>query len=60
MTRILSDNNSWIFMAPWSDPLEGGRGNCQLLSLHFLGKSDDNQNATFQNVVFFSCALGRQ
>ena len=26
MTRILSDNNSRIFTAPKSDPLEGGRG----------------------------------
>ena len=25
MTRILSDNSSWILMAPKSDPLEGGR-----------------------------------
>ena len=54
MTRILSDNNSWILTAPKSDPLEGGRGgNCpKLLSLYFLGKSDDNKNATFQNAVF--------
>ena len=26
MTRILSDDNSQILTAPWSDPLEGGRG----------------------------------
>ena len=26
MTTILSDNNSLILTAPWSDPLEGGRG----------------------------------
>ena len=54
MTRILSDNDSWILTAPSSDPLEGGGGgNCpKLLSLYFLGKSDDNKNAIFQNAVF--------
>ena len=54
MTIILSDNNSWILTAPQSDPLEGGGGvNCpKLLSLYFLGKSDDNKNATFPNAVF--------
>ena len=57
MTIIFSDNNSRILTAPLSDPLEGGRGgNCpKLLSLHFLGKSDDNKNATFPKVLFFLC-----
>ena len=39
MTRILSDNNSRILTAPWSDPLEGGRAELcylQLSSLAFL------------------------
>ena len=50
MTIILSDNNSRIFTA---NPLEGGGGgNCpKLLSLYFLGKSDDNKNVIFQNAV---------
>ena len=54
MTIILSDNNSRIFTASQSDPLEGGGGgNCpKLLSLYSLGKSDDNKNAIFQNAVF--------
>ena len=55
MTIIFSDNNSRIFFyGPLIRPPGGWRvGNCpKLLSLHFLGKGDDNKNAIFQNAVF--------
>ena len=54
MTIILSDNNSWILTAPLIRHPGGWRGGNRpkLLSLYFLGKSDDNKNATFQNDVF--------
>ena len=54
MTIILSDNSSRIFTGPLVRPAGGWkRGNCpKLLSLHFLGKSNDNKNATFPIAVF--------
>ena len=54
MTIILSDDNSQILAGPLVRPPGGWRGGNfpKLLSLYFLGKSDDNKNAIFQNVVF--------
>ena len=42
------------FLRPLVRPPGGWKGgSCpKLLSLYFLGKSDDNKNATFQNAVF--------
>ena len=54
MTIILSDNNSWILPAPWSNPLEGGGGVIVQNYCHCISweKSDDNKNVIFQNAAF--------
>ena len=53
MTRILPNKNSRIPTAPSPTPWRVEGGDCpKLLPLHFLGKSNDNKNATFQNAVF--------
>ena len=56
ITRILSDNNSPILTAPWSDPLEGGSrvivpNNCHCISW----EKATTINATISKMLLFLC-----